>query len=110
MGVHGLTLVGLLILILVVVLTPAAATLSTSWLVVGGLIIAALFIVVGFLPVIVGYGFRRRARWVRPVGIILAVLSMVNIPIGTALGIYTISFPQCRRRELEESVFHDQTS
>jgi hypothetical protein len=58
----------------------------------GGLIIATLFIIVGLLPVIVGYGFRRRARWVKPAGITLAVVSMVNIPIGTALGIYTIKF------------------
>jgi hypothetical protein len=92
-GIHGLTLIGLLILILFVVLaTPAAANLSAFWMVVGGLIIAALFVVVGLLPVIVGYGFRRRARWVKPVGITLAVLSMVNVPIGTALGIYTIKF------------------
>lgn len=92
-GIHGLTLIGLLILIVFVVLAmPAAANLSTFWIVVSGLIIAALFIVVGLLPVIVGYGFRRRAGWVKPLGIILAVLSMVNIPIGTALGIYTIKF------------------
>lgn len=92
-GIHALTLIGLLILILVVVLaTPAAANLSAFWIVVGGLIIAALFVVVGLLPVIVGYGFHRRARWVKPVGIILAVLSLLNIPIGTALGIYTIKF------------------
>ena len=92
-AIHGLTLVGLLILILFVVLaTPAAANLSAFWMVIGGLIIAALFVVVGLLPVIVGYGFRQRARWVKPAGIILAVLSLVNIPIGTALGIYTIKF------------------
>jgi hypothetical protein len=92
-AIHGLTLVGLLILILFVVLaTPAAANISTFWIAVSGLIIAALFLVVGILPVIVGYGFRRRAAWVKPVGIILAVLSLVNIPIGTALGIYTIKF------------------
>jgi hypothetical protein len=92
-AIHGLTLIGLLILILFVVLaTPAAANLSTFWMVVSGLIIAALFLVVGILPVIVGYGFRRRSRWVKPLGIILAVLSLVNIPIGTALGIYTIKF------------------
>jgi hypothetical protein len=92
-AIHGLTLVGLLILILFVVLaTPAAANLSAFWMVVAGLIIAALFIVVGLLPLLVGYGFRRRARWVKPVGITLAVLSLVNVPIGTALGIYTIKF------------------
>lgn len=92
-AIHGLTLVGLLILILFVVMaTPAAANLSTFWMVVSGIIIAALILVVGIVPVIVGYGFRRRARWVKPIGIILAVLSLVNVPIGTALGIYTIKF------------------
>lgn len=92
-AIHGLTLIGLLILILLVVLaTPAAANLSTFGMVVGSLIVAGLFIVVGLLPVIVGFGFHRRAPWVRPIGIILAVLSLVNVPIGTALGIYTIKF------------------
>ena len=92
-AIHGLTLIGLLILILFVFLaTPAAANLSAFWMVVGGLIIATLFVVVGLLPVIVGYGFRQRAAWVKPVGITLAVLSMVNVPVGTALGIYTIKF------------------
>jgi hypothetical protein len=92
-AIHGLTLIGLLMLILFVVLaTPAAANLSTFWMVVGALTILALFLVVGLLPVIVGYGFRRRAGWVKPSGIVLAVLSLVNIPIGTALGIYTIKF------------------
>jgi len=92
-AIHGLTLVGLLILVLVVVLaTPAAATVSTSWMVIGGVIIALLFVVVGVLPLIVGYGFRQRSRWVKPVGIVLAVVSLINIPIGTALGIYTIKF------------------
>jgi hypothetical protein len=92
-AIHGLTLIGLLILILVVLLTTeVASTLTAGWMIAGGLIIAALFIIVGLLPLIVGYGFRRRASWVKPAGITLAVLSMVNIPIGTALGIYTIKF------------------
>src|SRR5437762_2815005 len=86
-GVH------FLILILVVLLTTAvASTLTASWMIAGAFVIAALFIIVGLLPLIVGYGFRRRASWVKPAGITLAVLSMVNIPIGTALGIYTIKF------------------
>ena len=96
-AIHGLTLVGLLILIFVVVLaTPAASGLSTSWMVAGGLVIAVLFVVVGILPLIVGYGFRLRAGWVKPVGIVLAVLSLINIPIGTALGIYTMKFFRSR--------------
>jgi hypothetical protein len=92
-AIHGLTLIGLLLLILVLVLTtPAANNVSPFWIGVGSLIIAVLFIAVGLLPVIVGYGFRKRSRWVKPAAITLAVLSMVNIPIGTALGVYTIKF------------------
>jgi hypothetical protein len=49
---------------------------------------------VGLLPLIVGYGFRKRARWVKPLGTITAIFSLINIPIGTALGIYTIKFFQ----------------
>ena len=92
-AIHGLTLIGLLILVLVVVLaTPAASNISTGWMIFSTLAFAVLFLVVGLLPVIVGYGFRRRAPWVKPVGITLAILSLVNIPIGTALGVYTIKF------------------
>ena len=92
-AIHGLTLVALLLLILVMMLaTPAVQSLSSFWLGLSGFILAILFLVVGILPVIVGYGFRTRSRWVKPVGILLAVLSMVNVPIGTALGIYTIKF------------------
>jgi len=92
-AIHGLTLIGLLILVLVVVLAmPAANNMSTGWMIFSTLAFVVLFLVVGLLPVIVGYGFRRRAVWVKPVGITLAILSLVNIPIGTALGIYTIKF------------------
>lgn len=92
-GIHGLTLIGLLLLVVFVVFaTPAAQNISTLWMIIGSLAFIALFLVVGLLPVIVGYGFRRRARWVKPAAITLAVLSLINVPIGTALGIYTIKF------------------
>lgn len=92
-ALHGLTLIGLVLLIFVLVIaTPAVDNLSTFWIVAGCLIIGMLFFVVGLLPVIVGYGFRKRSRWVKPTAIALAVPSMINIPIGTALGVYTIKF------------------
>ena len=92
-AMHGLTLLGLIILLLVVFLaTPAASTISAFWILEGSVVVVTLFVVVGLLPLIVGYGFRRRSRWVKPAGIVLAVLSLINIPIGTALGIYTIRF------------------
>ncbi|HEX6188407.1 MAG TPA: hypothetical protein VFZ40_10020 [Pyrinomonadaceae bacterium] len=92
-GIHGLTLIGLLLLVLVVTLTtPAAELISSFWLLVGGLAFVILFLVVGLLPLMVGYGFRKRASWLKPVAFVTAILSLVNIPIGTALGIYTIKF------------------
>jgi len=92
-GIHGLTLIGLLLLVLVVNLTtPAAELISSFWLFVGGLAFVMLFLVVGLLPLIVGYGFRKRASWLKPIAFLTAVVNLVNIPIGTALGIYTIKF------------------
>jgi hypothetical protein len=44
------------------------------------------------LPLAVGYGLKKRRRWAKPVGLSLAVVSLINIPVGTALGIYAIKF------------------
>ena len=92
-AIHGLTMLGLLLLIFAVKLgTPAGDAISSVWIVTGLIIFLLLFIVVGLLPIVVGSGFRKRSRWVKPVALVLAVLSFINVPIGTALGIYTITF------------------
>ena len=92
-GIHGLTLVGLLLLVLVMRFgTAAGELLSMPVLLIGSIAFLVLFLVVGLLPLIVGYGFRKRARWLKPIASVTAILSLVNIPIGTALGIYTIKF------------------
>jgi zinc transporter ZupT len=92
-GIHALTLIGLLLLVLVVTFTtPAAELISSFWLFVGGLAFVILFLMVGLLPLIVGCGFRKRASWLKPVAFVTAILSFVNLPIGTALGIYTVKF------------------
>lgn len=92
-GIHGLTLVGLLLLVVVVKFaTPAAEAISTAALAIGTVAFIILFLAVGLLPLLVGYGFRKRATWVKPLGTLVAIVSLVNIPIGTALGIYTMKF------------------
>jgi len=92
-GIHGLTLIGLLLLVVVVKFaTPAAEVISTTAVAIGGGAFVILFLAVGLLPLLVGYGFRKRAAWVRPLGAMVAIISLVNVPIGTALGIYTIKF------------------
>jgi hypothetical protein len=92
-AMHGLTLAGLLLLVIVIKLTtPAAASISTFWLTFGVLAFVVLLFLVGLLPLAVGYALKKRKRWAKPLGLGLAVISLINIPVGTALGIYTIKF------------------
>jgi hypothetical protein len=92
-AMHGLTLVALLLLVLTVkVATPGSYPISTFWITVGVVVFVALLLLVGLLPLLVGYALRKRRRWARPLGMSLAVVSLINIPVGTALGIYTIKF------------------
>jgi len=92
-GIHGLTLIGLLLLVLVVKFaTPAAEVMSTTAVAIGGVAFVILFLAVGLLPLLVGYGFRKRAAWVKALGTMVAIISLVNVPIGTALGVYTMNF------------------
>lgn len=92
-AMHGLSLGGLLLLFVVVrIATPGANLGPTFWMVVGVVGFVIALVVVGLLPLVVGYGLRQRKRWVKPVALALAVISLVNIPIGTALGIYTFKF------------------
>jgi putative Mn2+ efflux pump MntP len=92
-AMHGLTLLGLLLLVIVVgMATPELASISTAWFVSGVVVFVLLFLAVGLLPVIVGYGLSKRNQWARPAAILLGIISLINIPIGTALGIYAIKF------------------
>ena len=92
-AMHGLTLLGLLLLVFVLKFaSPAGELVSASWMVIGALVFLVLLFAVGVLPLLVGYGLTKRKKWAKPLGIMLAVISLINIPIGTALGIYTIKF------------------
>lgn len=92
-AIHGLTLLGLLGLVLVFKFASVAGELiSATWMIVGAIVFVVLLFAVGLLPLVVGFGFARRRQWVKPLSIAVAIISLVNIPIGTALGIYTIKF------------------
>lgn len=92
-AMHGLTLAGLLLLVLVVKLAAlGTSAISTFWVAVGVLIFIVLSLVVGLVPLAVGYALKKQRRWAKSLGLTLAVISLINIPVGTALGIYTIKF------------------
>ena len=53
--------------------------------------IALVFFVVLALPgVLAGYGLLKRKKWGQILGIVVGILSVLNIPVGTALGGYTL--------------------
>ena len=54
----------------------------------GGFLV--LFMILSVPGIIGGIGLLKRKSWSRILVIILGVLSLINIPIGTAMGIYTI--------------------
>ena len=92
-GMHALSLLGLLLLVFVfVAASPAVNSISSLSIVVSIVVFVVLLLAVGLLPLLVGYGLMKRRRWAKPLGVCLAVISLVNLPIGTALGIYTFKF------------------
>ena len=92
-AIHGLTLLGLLGLVLIFKFASVAGELiSPMWMIPGTIMFVVLLFAVGLLPLLAGFGFAKRRPWVKPLSIAVAIISLVNIPIGTALGIYTIRF------------------
>ena len=92
-AMHGLTLFGLMILgLLFKFASTAGELISALWMAVATIAFIMLLFAVGLLPLLVAWGFAKRQRWVKPLGIATAVVSLVNVPIGTALGIYTLRF------------------
>ncbi|MHC4084530.1 MAG: serine/threonine-protein kinase [Planctomycetota bacterium] len=55
-----------------------------------GIAIGGLVILTSVPKIIAGIGLLKRRGWARILALILAVLDLMNIPIGTAIGIYAI--------------------
>ena len=92
-AMHGLTLFGLMVLGLLFKFASTAGDLISSfWMFISVMTFILLLFVVALLPLLVALGFAKRRPWVKPLAIAVAIVSLINIPIGTALGIYTIKF------------------
>ena len=92
-AMHGLTLFGFLVLGLLFKFASTAGDLISSfWMFISVMKFILLLFVVALLPLLVALGFAKRRPWVKPLAIAVAIVSLINIPIGTALGIYTIKF------------------
>jgi ABC-type glycerol-3-phosphate transport system permease component len=74
----------------------------TSLFIALGIIVLAKA-VLGFFA---GWGLLRREAWARIVALVLAFISLFNIPLGTALGVYTmwVLLPSDSQREYDGMV------
>ena len=57
------------------------------------------------LGLITGWGLLQRERWARTLAIVMGCFSLVNMPFGTALGIYTlwVLLPAASEQEYRET-------
>jgi hypothetical protein len=67
---------------------PADAQLAIPFIRLGGGV-AALFFVAWAAPgLVIGLGLLKRRPWARLLGIVMSAVSLMHIPLGTALGVY----------------------
>ena len=60
--------------------------------------VLALTVVMGIVQIVAGIGILKRRNWGRILGYIVAALGILQVPIGTAMGILAfIAFGKCKR-------------
>jgi hypothetical protein len=52
--------------------------------------VSGVFLITGVAGLIAGWGLMERQGWARILAIVMAFLSLIHVPFGTALGIYTL--------------------
>lgn len=67
---------------------PVDADVAQPILAIVGSVLTVFLLVVSLPGIIVGVGLLKFKPWARIFGIVLSALHLINIPIGTALGIY----------------------
>lgn len=67
---------------------PADADLAQPILAIVGASITIFLLVMSIPGIIVGWGLLKFRPWARILGIVLSALQLINIPVGTAVGIY----------------------
>ncbi len=55
-----------------------------------GVSLAVLFTILGIPGIVAGAGLLARQAWGRILAMVVAILGLVNIPLGTAIGLYTL--------------------
>jgi hypothetical protein len=67
---------------------PQDAAISIPVLGIAGAALAAFLVIFALPGLLAGYGLLNYKPWARILGIVLSAISLINIPIGTLLGVY----------------------
>ena len=54
-----------------------------------GIVVSLLIWALSLPSLVAGYGLLKRRSWARVLALVLGFLNLFNVPLGTALGIYT---------------------
>ena len=55
-----------------------------------GTFVLGLLVVISIPGIIAGWGLLKRKSWARVLALVLGFLGLMNVPLGTLLGVYTI--------------------
>jgi len=91
----GMSILGILAGLFVLVILVGVGFLVGDPEVIGilvftGILVAALLVVLSVPGIIGGIGLLKKQPWARILVLVLGFLNLLNIPLGTLLGIYTI--------------------
>jgi hypothetical protein len=83
--------IGAFVFLLLVGLAPVTGEPEPMWILgVVGTAIGLLFAALGVPGLLAGYGLLTKKPWARVLAIVVGILSLVNFPVGTAIGLYTL--------------------
>jgi hypothetical protein len=68
--------------------------------------IGVLLLISALFGIAAGWGLLTRAPWARMLAIVFGCLNLMDLPFGTALGVYTlwVLLPEASEREYREAV------
>lgn len=55
-----------------------------------GLFVGGLMVVMALPGILAGWGLLKRKNWGRVLALIVGIINIFNVPIGTAIGVYTL--------------------
>lgn len=84
-------LVGIVLFVVIAGAGAASGDDQAMWITGAvGIAIASIFVVLSLPSIIGGIGLLKRRAWARVVILVVAALSLLSVPIGTAYGAYSI--------------------